>query len=281
MRQECYFCHIKTIEKLINKFQPETKAADIFIFAVHDLLAENRDMANPYLARQIHRIARKHLNNNNLYKEEKHEANTLLLDQYAKWQNKVRKSEDPFHTAAKLAVIGNIIDYGAHSAESDITNQIISNFSKVLAIDETEALQDEIRKARSVLYLGDNAGEIVFDRIFIETMKHNNVTYAVRGKPVINDVTIEDAHQCGIDNICRIISNGYDAPSTLLEYCSEEFIKEYLGADLIISKGQGNFEGLMESKHPNLFFMLMAKCKPMAEMLNVKEGDIIITKLKQ
>jgi uncharacterized protein with ATP-grasp and redox domains len=91
---------------------------------------------------------------------------------------------------------------------------------------------------------------------------------------------MEDARQTGIDNICRVISNGYDAPSTLLPHCSDEFLQEFRNADLIISKGQGNFEGLMEADHPNMFFLLMAKCKPMADLLQIKKGDMVIKKQK-
>lgn len=103
----------------------------------------------------------------------------------------------------------------------------------------------------------------------------------VREKPVINDVTLDDAQQVGMDGICTVITNGYDAPSTLLEYCSESFKEAYDEADLIISKGQGNFEGLLERKQPNLYFMLIAKCQPMSEKLGVSNGDMVVTNLIQ
>lgn len=276
MRYECYFCHIKTIEKLIEKFQPEPPVVEEFIFKIHALLAENRDTANPYLATDIHRIASKYLNNDNLYQSEKHHANEVLLNEYAYWKKLVLESSNPFHTAAKLAVVGNIIDYGAHKVAGDISKQIKACAEETLKINQTDELQKEISKADSILYLGDNAGEIVFDKLFIETINHPDITFAVRGKHVINDVTYEDAYQLGLDSYCRIISNGYDAPSTLLEFCSDEFIQVFDNADLIISKGQGNFEGLLDSRHSNIFFMLMAKCKPMAELLGVDPGDMVV-----
>jgi uncharacterized protein with ATP-grasp and redox domains len=158
--------------------------------------------------------------------------------------------------------------------------QITNLFTKDFAIDQSEEFVYRLGESKKILYLGDNAGEIVFDKLFIETIQNPNITYVVRGKPVINDVTIDDARQTGIDEVCKVITNGYDAPSTLLEYCSEEFIQEFKKADLIISKGQGNFEGLMHIEHPNMFFLLMAKCKPMAELLGVNEGGMIIKKLE-
>ena len=279
MRQECYFCHIKTIEKLINKFKPDAGAAEKFISSVHEMLTGNWDVENPELAAKIQRIAKEHLDNVNLYAEEKQQANDMLLDNYSDWKKLVNQSEDPFSTAVKLAVIGNIIDYGAHSVTGDISAQIESFLQEDLKTNMTEKLQSEINKAERVLYLGDNCGEIVFDKLLIETINHPNITFAVRGKPVINDATLEDANQVGMDKICKVISNGADAPSTLLELSSPEFVEEYQKADLIISKGQGNFEGLMEDSHPNIFFLLIAKCTPVADLLGVKQNDMVVTQL--
>lgn len=276
MRPECYFCHIKTIEKLINKFSPKDTIAEDFIFHIHELISNKKDLSNPNLARDIHSLARDILNHNDLYAAEKENANSLLLKNYDHWKQRVSKSENPFKTAAKLAVIGNIIDYAAHSVEEDLEKQIDLLYEEQLAIDQTNELKEQIDRSSSILYLGDNAGEIVFDRIFIETIDHPRLTYAVRGNPVINDVTLADAEITGISGICNVVDNGYDAPSTLLEKCSEQFMDQFNNADLIISKGQGNFEGLMNSDRPNLFFLLMAKCRPMAEMLGVSEGDLLV-----
>jgi uncharacterized protein with ATP-grasp and redox domains len=278
MRHECYFCHIRTIEKLIDKFKPDESVAEDFILSVHKLIESNWEMSNPELATEIHRIARFHLGSANLYAEEKSKANEILLERYSYWKNIVNKSKSPFFTAAKLSVIGNIIDYGAQSVKDNISDQIESFYQLDLKIDMTSELRNEISKAKSVLYLGDNCGEIIFDKLFIETMNHQNMTYVVRGEPVINDVTIEDAKQVGIDNICRVISNAFDAPSTLIEFCSDEFVKEFNNADLIISKGQGNFEGLMGSTHSNIFFLLIAKCYPIAKLLGVNKNDMVIVK---
>jgi len=279
MRHECHSCHIKTIEKLIMKFKPDAETEEKLRLSIHKLLTDNSELGNPELATQIHRIAKKYLDNTNLYAEEKLQANEILLNSYSDWEALVNESDKPFFTAVKLAVIGNIIDYGSHSVSTDIWQQIDSFLDKELTINMTEKLRCEIEKADRILYLGDNCGEIVFDKLLIQTMNHPNITFAVRGKPVINDATLEDAHQVGIDKLCKIISNGTDAPSTLLELSSSEFVKEYENADLIISKGQGNFEGLMGKNHVNTFFMLIAKCDPIANLLNVNKNDMVVTKL--
>lgn len=276
MRQECYFCHTKTIKTLIEKFKPNKQVADRFLSETGKLLNNDKELTNPVLATEIHRTARKLINHSNLYQEEKQSANTILMEQYADWKDLVNKSSNPLYTAVKLAVAGNIIDYGAHVVPKDIVEHVQDLLNKRLAVDKTQQLFTEIHRASSILYIGDNAGEIVFDKLFIETMKHNHVTFAVRGKPVINDVTMEDAIDTGMNSICKIVSNGYDAPSTLLAYCSDEFIQLFKKSDLIIAKGQGNFEGLMDTSHPNLFFMLMAKCEPIAEMIGVNKGDMLV-----
>jgi len=175
-------------------------------------------------------------------------------------------------------VIGNIIDYGAHSVSRDISAQIRGFLQHDLTIDMRAELKEALGRAESVLYLGDNCGEVVFDKLLIETLGHPNVTFAVRGKPVINDVTEEDAGYVGMDRVCRILSNGADAPSTLMDLSSDDFREAFYAADLVISKGQGNFEGLMESDHPNIFFLLIAKCAPIAELLGVEKNNMVIVR---
>jgi len=279
MRPECYFCHIKTVQNLLVKFNPPLNVAEDFIFSVHEILGNSRNMVNPKLATVIHRIAKEKLNVKDLYASEKLSANKVLLENYKYWRDYIGNSDNSFYTAVKLAVAGNIIDYGAHSVNGDIKEQIKNIINTPFAIDKSKEFKKAIDKAERILYLGDNAGEVFFDRLLLETIHHPNVTFVTRGAPVINDITLDDAKQTAINKICKVIDNGFDAPSTLLEFCSDEFIQAYSNADLIISKGQGNFEGLMNERHPNTFFLLMAKCKPMAEMLGCNKNDLIVTQL--
>ncbi len=281
MRHECYFCHIKSAENLINKFKPDQETANSFLLDMQHLVIQHWNHSNPHLAASVHRLLKSKMNIRDLYANEKEEANRSILNCYTHWENLVNANDNPLHMAAKLAVIGNIIDYGAHSVPDDLSSEISSLVNKEFAIDDSGKLFEEIRKAKSILYLGDNTGEIVFDRLFIETMNHPNVTFAVKDAPVLNDATLYDAQKVGITDLCRVVSNGYDAPSTLPDKCSDEFLEIYRHADLIISKGQGNFEGLMEEKDSRLFFMLMAKCNPIAELLHVRKNDLVITQNKQ
>ena len=277
MRHECYFCHIKSVENLISKFKPDQETVNSFLLEMQHLVIKHWGQSTPYLATSVHRLLKSKMDIRDLYANEKEKANRNLLNRYSHWKNTVKTNGNPLHLAAKLAVIGNIIDYGAHSVPDDLDKEIDLLLKKEFAIDDSDKLFEKIKKAKSILYLGDNTGEIVFDRLFIETMDHPNVIFAVKDAPVLNDSTLYDAEKVGITNVCRVISNGYDAPSTLLEKCSGEFLEIYRQADLIISKGQGNLEGLADEKDSRIFFMLMAKCNPIAELLQVRKNDLVIT----
>jgi damage-control phosphatase, subfamily I len=209
------------------------------------------------------------------YSEEKLESNQLATQLYKEWKPLVLKSSDPFFMALRLAVAGNIMDYGPN-ARFDIHDTIQKVINADFAIDHSQILKTRIRQTNSVLYLGDNAGEIVFDKLFIEMMQHPDVTYAVRGEPVINDVTRIDASYVKMNDVARIIDNGYNAPSTILDRSSIEFRNAFDNAGLIISKGQGNLEGLWELNDSRIFFLLMAKCPVFAELLDVPLQSFIV-----
>ncbi|MGQ1910024.1 damage-control phosphatase ARMT1 family protein [Marinifilum sp. RC60d5] len=277
---DCLACHAKTVKHIVEKFKPEKNVAEAFISEANYIINNSQSISSPYAALLVHRLAKKTFATENLYAEEKKEANDLLYSQYDYWKLLVNESQRPLHLAAKLAVIGNIIDYGAHSVPDDIVADIKGLLKKEFALDERIKMFEAIKKADSVLYLGDNAGEIVFDKLFIETLNHPNLTFIVRDQPIINDVTLEDANSLGMQNVCSVMSNGHDAPSTLKENCSDKFQEMFKKADVIISKGQGNYEGLLNEKRENLYFMLMAKCDLMANKLGVKKMDLVITENK-
>jgi hypothetical protein len=209
------------------------------------------------------------------YLEEKEESNLISLGLYKTWKPRVVESENPFETAVRLSIAGNIMDYGANH-DFDINSTIEKVLRVPFAINHTVELRERVASANQVLYLGDNAGEIVFDKLLIETMMHPNIFYAVKGSPVLNDVTMVDALQCEMDIAADVIHNGYDAPSTVLNKCSKEFREIFETSDVIISKGQGNLEGLVGLNDPRIFFLLMVKCDVIAELLNVKKGDFVV-----
>ena len=148
----------------------------------------------------------------------------------------------------RLAIAGNIMDLAVKTNLGE--DEVLASFDDCLAapldchIDE---FARAVEKADDILYLTDNAGEIVFDRLLVEQLPRKKVTMAVRGKPVINDATMEDAEYTGLTKVVKIIDNGSDAPGTILSDCSRDFRRHFEQADLIISKGQGNYETLADS----------------------------------
>lgn len=204
------------------------------------------------------------------YKERSIE-NALSL--YDELKSIVDSSEDPLRTAVKVAIAGNGIDVGANP-DFDLKREMRNLFEKNLSVDHYESFKYRLENARTILYLADNAGETVFDRILIETMKKGTV-YAVRDIPIINDATMEDARDSGIGKVARIVSSGCDAPGTILKRCSQEFLGLFARADLIVSKGQGNFESLSGEEAP-IFFLLQVKCPVIARDLGTGIGSFIL-----
>jgi uncharacterized protein with ATP-grasp and redox domains len=185
---------------------------------------------------------------------------------------------DPLKAAMMFSAVGNAIDLAPDLRMQDIYKKHMEMIGRGFAWDDYELLHKKLTRSRSLLYLGDNAGEIVWDKILIEELVETfdvDITYAVRGFPILNDVTMEDAHFVGLDKVVKVVSNGFDAPGTLLDRCSEEFLKNYKTSDLILSKGQGNYESLSEQHRP-IFFLLNVKCSVIAGDILCNVGDLVL-----
>jgi len=211
------------------------------------------------------------------YEKIKESNITEALILYPNLKNLVNNSDNKLLTAIRIAIAGNIIDLGV-GKEFNILEDVEKILNQEFAIFDFEEFTYQLNNAKSILYLGDNAGESVFDKILIEEL-NKPVTYVVRDVPVINDVTFEDAIRSGLDDVAEIISSGSSAPGTILNLCNEAFLEKFNNADMIISKGQGNYEGLSNVKR-SVFFLLKAKCNVIANNLGVKENDIILKKIK-
>ncbi|MBN2119956.1 MAG: DUF89 family protein [Candidatus Omnitrophica bacterium] len=241
----------------------------------------------PYMGRLAYKIAKKQTRCPDPYLAVKKKSNKLALKLYRHLKKKVMTSPDPLLMAVELACRGNIIDLGVKNCldvEKEVDDFLNGNFNihkpHAKATFRYKEFKNALRAAKTILYIADNAGEIVFDKVLIEEIinkwQDKDLVFAVRGKPIINDALIEDAFFCGIDKIAKVISSGCDAPGAILEFCSKSFVKVLKAADLIISKGQGNFEAL-SSGHNHIFFLFRAKCPVVAKHLNCRPGDVILT----
>ncbi len=227
----------------------------------------------PESGRLVYRKVSEITGNKDPYKEIKNQSTEKTLSLYPFLKDQVQKSHDPLITAIRVAIAGNVIDFGPGSS-FDIEKDTAITLKKDFVICDYDKFKDCLNKTDEILYLGDNAGECVFDKILIEVMNKPTL-YVVRNTPVINDATHEDAVNAGIDKVARIFSSGTDAPGTVLETCSPEFKDIYKNSKFIISKGQGNYEALSDEKCP-IFFLLKIKCHVIANDIGVEKGDIIL-----
>jgi len=226
----------------------------------------NMDMRRspPVMAQRIHRIIRETTGNPDPYREVKHRFNRLALDLYPELKARVNQSANPMEAAVRLAIAGNVIDSGVNGDidETHVRAAVGSAFTEPL-VGNLEEFAEALSTADKILYLADNAGEIVFDRLLIERLPPGRVTVAVRGAPVLNDATRADAEFAGLTDLVEVIDNGSDAPGTILDDCSEAFRDRFSDADLVIAKGQGNYETLSEVEK-DIFILLKVKCPVIA-----------------
>ncbi len=243
------------------------------------------ETAPPEIGRAVYSLVGKISGVKDPFKEIKENSNKFALKLYPKLKQEINISEDRLLAAVKLSIIGNIIDYGAKNSLNVVEeidhlfqgNFMINNENSSTTFKYNQ-FKESLNKINTIIYLADNAGEVVFDRLLIEELVEKlgkKVIYVVRGKPIINDALIEDAIFCGINKVAKITSSGSDAPGTIMKYCSPEFIELYQNAELIISKGQGNYETLSEEDRP-IFFLLRAKCPVIAEDVGCKIGDMVL-----
>ena len=230
----------------------------------------------PVTAQRVQRRLREITGINDPYLSAKARQNQIAIELLPTLRAKIRASEQPLMIAARIAIAGNMIDMGPNGnvTEEDVRQAILQALSAPFWGEQDLFLQ-AVAQARSILYLADNAGEIACDRLLIEQLPMERVTLAVRGAPVLNDATRADAQAVGLEEMVEVIDNGSDAPGTILDDCSQEFQQRFAEADLIIAKGQGNFETL-SNQSGNIFFLFKVKCPLVAERILQPVGTQVL-----
>jgi uncharacterized protein with ATP-grasp and redox domains len=240
---------------------------------------QNTDISKPpaYTTTFIHKKIRQMLGIDP-FKEIKSEYNQIALRLYPSLKTTIEKSPDPLWISTRLAIAGNVIDFGIFTSV-DIEGAIRKALNNQLAVDDYSSFKNAISIADKILYLTDNAGEIVFDRLLIETLIQlgKEVKAVVKGSPVINDSTMDDAEESGLTEVCDVIDNGSEAVGTILEWTSSAFQKIFNDAQLVISKGQGNFETLIGAEK-KIFFLFQSKCNVVSKELGLSTGSMLLKK---
>lgn len=226
------------------------------------------------ISHEAQRIVRECTDVEDPYREIKEESNREAMEMYPELKKRVSESDDSLLAATKFAIAGNVVDFGpGHEFSLEETVENIQ--SKEPAIDHFDDFKSEIENSEEIIYLADNAGEIVFDRILLEELKNKEIKFFVKGRPVLNDAMVEDANFAGIDEIADIGEVFSQGKKAGLDSVPERFIRSLEKSDLVISKGQGNYEAFSEVDG-NMFFLLLVKCPLVGKDLGVEEGSIII-----
>ena len=225
----------------------------------------------------IHRILREETGIDP-YKQVKDSYNRIARDRLPLLRDMAARGPDRLEGGVRVAIAGNVIDFGIYE-DIDLDRSLAESLCLPLSASDYRNFSESVAKARRILYLCDNAGEIVFDRVLIETLREmgKDVTAVVKGSPVINDATLEDAAEAGLTECgAVVIDNGNDGIGTLLEECSPRFMDAYRSVDLVISKGQANYETLVQAKDARIYFLFKVKCPVVARVLSRENGDIVL-----
>ncbi len=275
---DCIPCFLRQTLEVVRLATDDESIHEQILREVLKLTADmDLHQSPPAMARRIHQRIRELTENPDPYRNSKQEHNQLALQLYEELELNIQRSANPLETAVRLAIAGNIIDLGVKCSISDrdIHHTIQQSLTEPFNHGAVEQLRLDAANARDILYLADNAGEIVFDRLLIEQLPMEKITVAVKGSPIINDATMEDAAVAGLTDIVTVMDNGSDAPGTILEICSDAFVSRFKQADLIIAKGQGNYETLSHVDK-NIYFILKAKCPVIASDIGCPIGQMVL-----
>jgi len=274
---ECVSCIIRQTIEILYRVEKSPKRRKEILSAVIKKLAQIdiHQLTPPEATKFAHDVIQKMTGIEDLYKKPKIINNKEALELYPYLKRLVKQANDPLLMAIRLAIAGNIIDYGA-LAEFDIKKTVKEAIKQKFAILDYKKFKKDIKKAKLLLYIGDNAGEIVFDRVLIEELiKQVPVVFAVKSCPVLNDVLMADAKMVGLDKVVPVIESGSNNAGTPLKRGTKRFKELFQQADVIIAKGQGNFETL-DCEKGNIYFLLKMKCPCLAKAYKLTKGDLIL-----
>lgn len=262
----CLSCLVGKMEKTLRKFPDEDKKMACLQEIMRCICQKGADHPAPYLSREADGIIEKYFGQTMDWAPVKSRYNQYMLGKEALIEARIRQSGDPLAACIQYVCAGNYIDFGAVAhVDDDTLEKLLQKAAEEKPNPrELAYLRADLEKAESLVYLTDNCGEVVLDKIFVKLLKEMYpqmaITVVVRGAPAVNDATLEDAHEIGLTDIAPCLGNGSNAPSTLLEEISPQVKTLLEKADVIIAKGQGNFEGLY-GEGLNPYFMFLCKCE--------------------
>ncbi len=277
---DCIACKVRQATDVVKRCTDDPLLQEKALKEMLSLITELPfDRPPVAIRRDVEEVVKSVLGVNDAYLEHKRISNQIGALLYPYVKEIVEKSDNRLKTAIKLAVTGNIIDFGMFTIdeinEQKVRDTIAQGLEQLPEIDHTENLIERINESENIWYIADNCGELYFDRVLIEELPKGKVTVIVRGGPILNDATIKDAEKTGITKIAKVLPDGYNAPALILDKCDPQIREGFFDADLVICKGQGNYESLSEAGR-RIFFLLTVKCNVVARDIGCKLGEIMI-----
>jgi len=275
---ECYACALRqTLYAARLAGGDERFCHECLLEASLILTRVTCDMTPPEVGEYIYRMVRERSGTEDPYRSQKHSQNRAVEAIFPWLESVVREAGDPLEMAVRLSIAGNAVDPGAQES-FDLEASVSAAVSKEGALEGYGELRSELKNASSVLLVLDNCGEVVFDRLLAARILESfpvDLVFAVRGGPIINDVTMAEALEVGLEALGRVISSGMEMPGTVVDRATPEFRRAFDEADVVISKGQGNWETL-EGSDRKVFFLFQAKCPAVAAMNGCPEGSLLL-----
>lgn len=279
LRPDCIPCILKMVISSIRQLtDDENVCRDLATRALRipALRGENWALTSPEAIEPVLNMLMEAFESADPFAGLKEEENARALELYPSFKQAVRESEDPLFAAVNLAILGNAVDLMISDRSISVKGVLAEELRNPVTFGAFEIFRQKLEKTRRLLYLGDNSGEIVFDKVLIETITelyNPQITFVVRGVPALNDVTLREARRVGMDSVATVISNGMkgSVPGTILSRCSPELRDLFKNSDLVISKGGGNFDSLEDKTDQcrNITFMLLAKCVPYSQYFKI------------
>ena len=277
--EACVSCIINQSAKVANALGADTHLKQK-LYSTVTLMSKDfsYQQSPPEIAADVYETMAHIANKTDLYEKVKKDSSKKALTFVPFLKEKIKNSDNKLLTATKMAVAGNVIDLAA-AVEFDLAQELEKIFDTEFAHNDFESLAKRFSNASCIVVLGDNVGEHIFDYLYIETLQELypaiKFTYMVRGNPIINDVTMKEAKEAKFDILCNLIDSGVNTPGFVYERANSVAQNLFDEADLVISKGMGNYECLTPSHRKNIVFLLKVKCSVVANSLDKGIGDII------
>ncbi|WP_457751196.1 damage-control phosphatase [Thermococcus sp.] len=272
---ECFACAANQCQKIVEMATDDMKIRKQGVIEAAKLMASIDETSIPAIfGSNVFLGVYRTIENEDPFREYKELSNRLAKEIVKDFENVNLRD------ALKLAIIGNVVDFAVGYSPEKLEKDVSEMMEEKLYVDDSEELFEELAGAEKLLYLTDNCGEIHFDLLFLRKLKENypplKIYIAAKDGPIINDATVEDLRRAGFGKVGEIVSTGTRIVGVPFGLVSEEFMKVFERVDVIIAKGQGNFETLSERKDGRIFYLLKAKCRPIARSWEFLRGHCYV-----